>query len=42
MDIAALIAWVLTALGGLYMLGTWIQHAESHSSSPAPAACPRR
>jgi hypothetical protein len=25
MDIAALIAWVVTALGGFYMLGTWIQ-----------------
>ncbi|MFF9003933.1 hypothetical protein ACF1GW_11635 [Streptomyces achromogenes] len=26
MDIAALITWVVTALGGFYMLGTWIQH----------------
>ncbi|MEU1461494.1 hypothetical protein ABZ467_12525 [Streptomyces sp. NPDC005727] len=25
MDIAALITWVVTALGGFYMLGTWIQ-----------------
>jgi hypothetical protein len=25
MDIAALITWVITALGGLYMLGIWIQ-----------------
>ncbi|MFJ9732445.1 hypothetical protein ACIRU2_06915 [Streptomyces sp. NPDC101169] len=25
MDIAALIAWVVTALGGFYMLGVWIQ-----------------
>ncbi|MFF9277068.1 hypothetical protein [Streptomyces griseosporeus] len=25
MDIAALIAWVVTALGGFYLLGTWIQ-----------------
>ncbi|MGW5284657.1 hypothetical protein ACWERI_35340 [Streptomyces collinus] len=25
MDIAALIAWLITALGGFYMLGTWIQ-----------------
>jgi hypothetical protein len=24
MDIAALITWVITALGGFYMLGTWI------------------
>ncbi|WP_077797493.1 hypothetical protein [Streptomyces sp. JHA26] len=25
MDIAALITWVITALGGFYLLGTWIQ-----------------
>ncbi|GHE91247.1 hypothetical protein ACWDSD_09170 [Streptomyces spiralis] len=25
MDVAALITWVITALGGFYMLGTWIQ-----------------
>ncbi|MEU1704161.1 hypothetical protein ABZ478_01995 [Streptomyces sp. NPDC005706] len=25
MDIAALITWVVTASGGFYMLGTWIQ-----------------
>ncbi|MEV7690323.1 hypothetical protein [Streptomyces bungoensis] len=25
MDIAALITWVVTALGGFYMLGTWIR-----------------
>ena len=25
MDIAALIAWLITALGGFYLLGTWIQ-----------------
>ncbi|MDQ0989101.1 hypothetical protein [Streptomyces sp. V3I7] len=25
MDIAALITWVVTALGGFYMLGMWIQ-----------------
>ncbi|MEU9500959.1 hypothetical protein [Streptomyces sp. NPDC048196] len=24
MDIAALIAWLITALGGFYMLGTWL------------------
>jgi hypothetical protein len=24
MDIAALVLWVITALGGFYMLGTWI------------------
>jgi hypothetical protein len=26
MDIAALILWIATALGGFYLLGTWIQH----------------
>jgi hypothetical protein len=26
MDIAALITWLVTALGGFYMLGTWISH----------------
>lgn len=26
MDIAALITWVITALGGFYMLGSWISH----------------
>src|SRR5690348_11110652 len=26
MDVAALIAWIVTALGGFYLLGTWIQH----------------
>jgi hypothetical protein len=42
MDIAALIAWVVTALGGFYMLGTWIQRGgvrqqESGASRlPAP------
>ena len=37
MRIAALILWVLTALGGFVMLGTWIKHGgmqqqESHST----------
>ena len=26
MDIAALIIWVVTALGGFYLLGTWVRH----------------
>jgi manganese efflux pump family protein len=26
MAIAALIAWIITALGGFYLLGTWISH----------------
>ncbi|WBO67880.1 hypothetical protein [Streptomyces camelliae] len=42
MDIAALITWVVTALGGFYMLGTWIQrggirrHQTGTSRLPAP------
>ncbi|MEV0244501.1 hypothetical protein AB0I06_31970 [Streptomyces sp. NPDC050674] len=30
MDIAALIAWVVTALGGFLMLGTWIRRGGIH------------
>jgi hypothetical protein len=43
MDIVALITWVLTALGGFYMLGTWIQRGglrqqqSGTSRLPAPA-----
>ncbi|MGC0334431.1 hypothetical protein RKD23_007421 [Streptomyces sp. SAI-170] len=43
MDIAALITWVVTALGGFYMLGTWIQRGgirqqqSGTSRLPAPA-----
>ncbi|MFK4145100.1 hypothetical protein [Streptomyces sp. NPDC004065] len=43
MDIAALITWVITALGGFYMLGTWIrrggvrQQQSGVSRLPAPA-----
>ncbi|MFF4547664.1 hypothetical protein [Streptomyces sp. NPDC001435] len=42
MDIAALIAWVATASGGSYMLGTWIQRGgirqqqSGTSRMPAP------
>jgi hypothetical protein len=42
MDIAALIAWVVTALGGFYLLGTWIrrggiqQQQSGTSRLPAP------
>ncbi|MEV5169991.1 hypothetical protein AB0L10_02620 [Streptomyces flaveolus] len=44
MDIAALITWVITALGGFYMLGTWIQRGgirqqqSGTSRLPAPVA----
>ncbi|UXY25518.1 hypothetical protein [Streptomyces sp. HUAS TT20] len=41
MDIAALIAWVVTASGGFYMLGTWIQRGgirqQQSGSSRMPA-----
>ena len=42
MDIAALIAWVITALGGFVLLGTWIQRGglrqqqSGESRLPAP------
>ncbi|MFE2263764.1 hypothetical protein [Streptomyces griseosporeus] len=42
MDIAALIAWVVTALGGFHLLGTWIQRGgirqqqSGTSRLPAP------
>ena len=42
MDIAALITWLITALGGFYMLGTWIargglrQQQTGTSRLPAP------
>ncbi|HET7683381.1 MAG TPA: hypothetical protein VFK34_06920 [Marmoricola sp.] len=39
MDIAALVLWVLTALGGFYLLGTWISkggHKEVEGSRFPP------
>jgi hypothetical protein len=40
MAIAALITWLITALGGFYMLGVWITRGghrrEGHSRFPAP------
>jgi hypothetical protein len=42
MDIAALVAWVVTASGGFYLLGTWIQRGgirqqqSGTSRMPAP------
>ncbi|MEU9393010.1 hypothetical protein AB0D86_23805 [Streptomyces sp. NPDC048324] len=42
MDIAALVAWVVTALGGFYLLGTWLQRGgirqqqSGTSRLPAP------
>lgn len=42
MDIAALITWLVTALGGFFMLGTWISRGglraqPTGSRLPAPA-----
>ncbi|MFF7234066.1 hypothetical protein BX264_6539 [Streptomyces sp. 2333.5] len=34
MDIAALISWVITALGGFYMLGTWLSRGGAKAGSP--------
>ncbi|MGW6484166.1 hypothetical protein ACWGDS_41125 [Streptomyces sp. NPDC055059] len=39
MDIAALITWVITALGGFYMLGTWLSRGgvkAGNSRLPVP------
>ncbi|MFE2156796.1 hypothetical protein ACFW9M_03175 [Streptomyces lydicus] len=39
MDIAALITWVITALGGFYMLGTWLARGGTkagNSRLPVP------
>ncbi|MEU0009056.1 hypothetical protein ABZ079_33575 [Streptomyces sp. NPDC006314] len=33
MDIAALIAWVVTALGGFYMLGVWLSHGGARGGT---------
>ncbi len=33
MDIAALVMWVVTALGGFYMLGTWISRGGPRSGN---------
>jgi hypothetical protein len=40
MDIAALVAWLVTALGGFVLLGRWLQgggHKPGASRLPAPA-----
>ncbi len=40
MEIAALIAWIVTALGGFFLLATWIRHGghRQPSSSRFPPA----
>ena len=40
MDIAALIAWVITALGGFVLLGTWIQHGGLRQQQPGGSRLP--
>jgi hypothetical protein len=37
MAVAALIAWIVTALGGFYLLGTWIQHG-GHRRTAGPGS----
>ncbi|MFD0885627.1 hypothetical protein ACFQ08_13820, partial [Streptosporangium algeriense] len=36
MNIAALIAWVITALGGFHMLGTWLSRGGARGGSHLP------
>ncbi|MGW3098749.1 hypothetical protein ACWDCC_35510 [Streptomyces sp. NPDC001102] len=39
MDVAALITWVITALGGFYLLGTWLSRGGARGGTsrlPAP------
>jgi hypothetical protein len=38
MEVTALITWLITALGGFYMLGTWISRGGLAPGSTA--ACP--
>ncbi|MFC4008396.1 hypothetical protein ACFOY2_14285 [Nonomuraea purpurea] len=41
MAVAALVTWLLTALGGFFMLGVWISrggHRKEESRLPAPVA----
>ncbi|WP_211244050.1 hypothetical protein [Actinospica robiniae] len=39
MKVAALITWLITALGGFYLLGTWI--ARGALRSPGASRLPR-
>ncbi|GII92991.1 hypothetical protein [Sinosporangium siamense] len=36
MNIAALITWIITALGGFYMLGTWLARGGARGGSHLP------
>jgi uncharacterized protein YneF (UPF0154 family) len=40
MDIAALILWVVTALGGFLMLGIWIQHGGHRQQQSGSSRLP--
>ena len=40
MAVAALIAWIVTALGGFYLLGTWIQHGGHRRTAGAKQQLP--
>lgn len=40
MSIAALIAWLVTALGGFYMLGTWISRGGAQKDGPSRLPVP--
>ncbi|WP_336204236.1 hypothetical protein [Nonomuraea sp. LPB2021202275-12-8] len=40
MDIAALVTWVLAALGGFYMLGVWISRGGLRREESAPTRFP--
>ena len=41
MSVAALITWIITALGGAVLLGTWLGGVGSGPATPAPAASHR-
>jgi hypothetical protein len=40
MEIAALVVWVITALGGFVLLGTWIQHGGLRQQQPRVSRLP--
>ncbi|MFG3224745.1 hypothetical protein ACGF07_08195 [Kitasatospora sp. NPDC048194] len=40
MDVAALITWLVTALGGFYMLGVWIQRGGVHQQRTGTSRLP--
>jgi hypothetical protein len=40
MNVAALIAWLVTALGGFYLLGTWLARGGARQQHGGPARFP--